>query len=972
MLIEVPYSSCDIVYIIYAGCNYGSNFITYSLQTPIGVIIPEKTRQNHTNETWETESYDHFSNAPLNYDLGGIVHEFVHAGSGLILGNTVIGDYGYANQGQWVDLSAMYSRDVPGSTARHLDPWAKLQLGWLDYSILSAGVYDNYALPVVEKAYNGCAPRVAVIPIDVPWSPAQPDWTTGHYLIVENRRAYDLDHNLPTSGFLVWEYDHRLIDGGRGGLTLVEADGEYKVKFSPTAATSSSFFNEEQELSVWSKHVLGGMDGAAFRADPSTPQIEKRNRAITLKFGDYSTATDVNTIPMIAIDQPHTNSFNATQYNNQKKLVFTPNSCALVECSNMGASQTESQILLHVSTDFGNTWRDAYVMNDVALWSGTSFEPVATAAKAPAVASLHASDDNFFVVWQESVQGGLYRVKGAFPGQTPIDLATTPIACATGELLPAISYGFVDPVTGNTAAKIVFASDNGLMECLSTDNGATWSAPALIPGSTPAASHPSIGMSQDHEVLVFRDLDPATGLPDLFIRKDGGAVENLTNQWEALSAHHSPTISVSGDVAHIAWIASKVEPFMGTPIAHQKTATVSLDLSSSGISQVATFINRKYDRLEVNTSPAIAAVPTLGLEQAAAMIWTTTDENPGARMYMNVYRKNPLSGFYEWPPNGRESSLSTLTTMGPVIEAKDGNVRMVVTRGEESPYRLLGQLMADDLGPGTIRWEGERTVEYLYRDIPSGAFVGAVHAEQPRVVHMQGDPEVFDIAGPDPYGITSTYVHDHSMTTAVLLDRYSAITWDLRLMRTAANLNQDTVEVVAHLFDVLSSLEVGSSTVARIPAACLDTAFTLGLELPPSLYPSALVTVNLEVRQGVFDAPTSAMAILVNNYGVDDTVSKAAVRNQITATGVLSGGLSVSPQPVRTEAAITYDAEDAGGGRLRIFDYLGRCVHAADIVSLRPGPATYHLDTGALRAGSYLVILDHGNARSVGRLTVVK
>jgi hypothetical protein len=226
-----PYwQQCDVVILVAAGQGGPHETDLLTAGPPFFSIISEKT------------SSDNYEDAILNFNMAGVIHEYIHAAFNH-------GDYGYDRwtytgagtlwnkRARWTGISGMYPHSLP-NRPYHLDPWAKLKFGWIDYEILTEGEYVNKSLPIIAQPEDdGIWPKVIVIPIDVPWSFNEPDWDQGHYLIIENRRrvpdSYDdkIADESSDGGFLVWEFDQRLNDDERYGLTLVEADGNYDMKF---------------------------------------------------------------------------------------------------------------------------------------------------------------------------------------------------------------------------------------------------------------------------------------------------------------------------------------------------------------------------------------------------------------------------------------------------------------------------------------------------------------------------------------------------------------------------------------------------------------------------------------------------------------------------------------------------------------------------------------------------------------------
>jgi hypothetical protein len=110
-----------------------------------------------------------------------------------------------------------------------------------------------------------------------------------------------------------------------------------------------------------------------------------------------------------------------------------------------------------------------------------------------------------------------------------MDISSTEFDCTSGELLPSVAYGYVD-AQARTIARIVFATDQGLYESMSTDDGASWSNPVQVSGTTSTSTRPSLAMSEEHEILVWREYDGSTGVASIYYRFDGGNAIDLTGQ----------------------------------------------------------------------------------------------------------------------------------------------------------------------------------------------------------------------------------------------------------------------------------------------------------------------------------------------------------------------------------------------------------------------------------------------------------
>jgi hypothetical protein len=453
-----PYREmCDQIFVVYAGTGSMHTAIYHTSTSPGYAFFPEKTRHN-----------DHVDDI-LTFYMSSAVHEYIH----MTLNQD---DYGYDRwvhrkhglrdkRARWMGLSGMYMHGLQ-NRPYHLDPWAKLKFGWIDFEILTEGEYVDKSLPFIAQPEDGIVPKVFVIPVNVPWSINAPNWDQGHYLIIENRRrvsgGYDdnvTEENSP-GGFLVWEFDERLKDTQRGGLTLVEADGNYDMKFKDSRwiydqlaspgdfphtvflPTASDFWSEPAVLSTWSRHLLGMLDPTTMFNTHYAPDVVKTvPRQITIRFGEYEAVGDENVIPYISVGIPTSNISTATKNNNQSKLIKDGDKLVFVATADYSGDAEQGKITVFESLDNGQTWNDVSFMNDIDIyelptwdptWDPSSFTPefqgvnpwkpavVESGAAAPAIARIEGS---WGVVWQQKVAAGESRVFFSLPSGAPVDLA---------------------------------------------------------------------------------------------------------------------------------------------------------------------------------------------------------------------------------------------------------------------------------------------------------------------------------------------------------------------------------------------------------------------------------------------------------------------------------------------------------------------------------------------------------------------
>ncbi|MDX9757524.1 MAG: hypothetical protein RBU27_00030, partial [Bacteroidota bacterium] len=419
-------SYCDVVFIVYAGTSMYNLTAEDSTGRLWACVLSEKT----THPADDTLDYrDDF----INFSLAAFTHEYIHAISDIYLdpaehqGVNAILDYGYDKSRftPWIGLSGMYTYGA-SNKPYHLDPWAKLLLGWIDHDMLGYGEYFDRELPVIDDETASSAPEVAVIPIDVPWDPADPVWYRGHYLIIENRR---IPENGPDSrivpgdslvgGFLVWEYDDRLTEGERGGLTVVEADGRYDLKYRVKAKNPGlgpsidDFWGDSTSLSTWSDHLLGLHDPDSLRA-PSHELSFQRTipRQITIRFGPYSASGSSNIIPYISGGKPTSNNPAATRNNNQRKLIKNSDRLTFVCTDYLGGDTTKPMICLHEMEENGQSWSSYEILSDVSVYDTLATEPwnprIGNIVANPAIARIA---EDWGVAWQEKVADSEYIVR---------------------------------------------------------------------------------------------------------------------------------------------------------------------------------------------------------------------------------------------------------------------------------------------------------------------------------------------------------------------------------------------------------------------------------------------------------------------------------------------------------------------------------------------------------------------------------
>lgn len=151
--------------------------------------------------------------------IGTFVHEFGHV-LGLADHYNAYDDYGVYDPGEW-DTMASASYNNNGNTPPLFTAFERYEVGWLDYTELSATTDTTVVLP--ELNASNMAYRISV--------PGNDD----EYFILENRQQAGWDAYLPGHGMLVWhiDYDQEAWDendvnntANHQRVDIVEADGK--------------------------------------------------------------------------------------------------------------------------------------------------------------------------------------------------------------------------------------------------------------------------------------------------------------------------------------------------------------------------------------------------------------------------------------------------------------------------------------------------------------------------------------------------------------------------------------------------------------------------------------------------------------------------------------------------------------------------------------------------------------------------
>jgi hypothetical protein len=1002
-----PYwQQCDVVILVAAG--QGGPHVTDLLTAgpPFFSIISEKT------------SSDDSTDAILNFSMAGVIHEYIHAAFNH-------GDYGYDlwtyigndryklwnRRARWTGISGMYPHSLP-NRPYHLDPWAKLKFGWIDYEILTEDEYVNKSLPIIAQPEDdGIWPKVLVIPIDVPWSFNEPDWDQGHYLIIENRRrvpdSYDdkiADENSD-GGFLVWEFDQRLNDDERYGLTLVEADGNYDMKFKDSRwiynqkkttdifphqvflPTASDFWSEPAVLSTWSRHLLGMLDPTTMFGSSSltyAPDVVRTvPRQITIRFGEYDAEGDENVIPYISVGSPTSNTQIATKNNNQSKLIKDGDKLVFVATADYSGDAEQGKITVFESLDNGLTWNDVRFMNDIDIyevptwdstWVPSSFTPdfqgvntwkpavAETGAAAPALAKI---EDSWRVVWQRKLGNGTSRLLIAGPTDSiGADITDLDIDRSDDEVTPVIAWGRVLPGTPDTTLlKVVWCTDSGLYQMRSSDGGATWldSSAVHIAGTSSASINPSLAMSANYEVLVYEEQEA------IKIIIDGGTAVNLSDLHPEFLRNLTPSVTLAGSTAHVVWAAEVKEkiPQLGPGEYHHiKPVHKVLDLTQVPTkANVSNLINDVWNRrLEEAQRPVMAVRDVPTEDGLGSLLWSVYDHGEGRRLRTNAFSYNAATEKYEWERNNPLTSYSHFTANRPVYHpaiASDGSdIRYILTRAEEGLFAIRTAA----LPPPIPEWErhlGEKEVAISVLDAPTTAWQNRIVYKQPLLLDNQGQQlAVPDIAGIPYDGFDGSHdgprIAELTMTPKLFLMAGDIVTWQIQVQRLPGNIYNDTSTVRLDMYDVVSQQIIESSVQILLPPDKLDSTFVLTVALPPSHYPGDTITVSVDVRGDAYDSGSRYYTAMQNIICVEEAMEKSPPREAPrTATAPGQPTLHVYPQPASGVLYLSMQAPPYTQAVVSMYDYLGRRVKRWTASVSGDGNLRLSTDISGLRSGVY-------------------
>ena len=158
-----------------------------------------------------------------------------------------VGEFSLMGRGSWTNRHW-------GFSPSHIDPWHKLQKGWLDYEIVK-GEPVNYTLQPVSDTVGTALPRVAIL--KGRGTPGQTNWTGSglEYFILENRSVLNFDRALNygdvsfDGGMVLWQYAGDITLPNSLKLRVIEADANATYPDGNMALQSGAPGSNQGEVS---------------------------------------------------------------------------------------------------------------------------------------------------------------------------------------------------------------------------------------------------------------------------------------------------------------------------------------------------------------------------------------------------------------------------------------------------------------------------------------------------------------------------------------------------------------------------------------------------------------------------------------------------------------------------------------------------------------------------------------------------
>ncbi len=205
------------------------------------------------------------------HGFGGFAHEFGHQ----IGFRDYYGSFGggpkFSDGLGKFSLMGTGSAELHQFSPNHLDPWNKLQIGWLDYEIITNDT-TGYTLLAVEDTSIAGLPKVGILPGR--GQPGNGIWTGNdlEYFILENRSTLGFDLTLnfgdPSfgGGMMTWHYAGGTPSFANGyNIRVIEADadsanpdGDLSIPWGDDGSRSD-FFPGDSAVTLINDYTLPGL-----------------------------------------------------------------------------------------------------------------------------------------------------------------------------------------------------------------------------------------------------------------------------------------------------------------------------------------------------------------------------------------------------------------------------------------------------------------------------------------------------------------------------------------------------------------------------------------------------------------------------------------------------------------------------------------------------------------------------------------
>jgi hypothetical protein len=964
----INWDSLDVVIVLFAGVN------PFGIAKAGSIAVDPTKRITYAVSSERTESWGGQPAKSLFLYPSVVFHEFLHAAFSALDLHTrsdwpnvpdVTGVGHFSPMGD----NAPYTAYTPPM----LDPWHRLTYGWLRYYTPNA-TFDTlnlvvpidtlaFGLPIVEQKFNGGAPYVLVIPMDRHSDTS--DFFASDYrcVIVENRRAIAWDsvvaidedlisatkgQRLGDGGFLVWGVENW---NRFGPAWVYEADNGFESW--DTAGWYGSprdlyGYAGPQEFALWSSPSVFA------RPDSYGLNYINSARNIYLKFPSYSTASNVNEISRLVIDQfvPSEHAYAgdmeddqaSTKYSAQQKVDVRPD-------RTLATYHTAAGQAFVTSGSYPEEQREAVWLNRLIGSQSANINNTA-------IGTYSGSDLAASYVWQMEYPDG-YDVEVRL-GDKALDKLNS---------LGTKKFGRFDqpphPViaTKRQFGVLAFAGDDGIYVSTSKQGGRYWSDAWKLPGSAAGSKNPAViideSMTDTMFVVVYTDITNRV----MLYQKSSGHVAVISNG-AFQEACGTPTLARLG---------AKLSTVYRYHDRNDNTGYIAR--CESNLSDMTTprdydaFGLRDQTSLQFNRDP-VALYTDLTDPDRFSLCWIYGD---GEKL-LSTARKQTGKEPYE----GYESILSTRTTSYPhLIQNAPGNPKFIVSRSGSIQRTGQGGLIMNpdtlpslivmsrqedlDANPNILRLETELGMNF----IEASSRLMHLQLGTPVVVHSYDTMAIAHYDYEASKDFTTEPVDTLTRTTVFgITDQDAALfTLDVTCDQTAA----DTIVFESFLVEASSGNVLSSSGEIKLAPFIGDSIMTVGLELPYG-YPPSDCHIATSMSRGYYSAG-NAMDLYLTRYMLFNDVPMPK-RSRREATPVpVANGIQVYPQPARDE--IRFVVEGPENATVTLTNLLGRRLREVSVTG--NGKSTHgRMGLEGLVPGMYILVVQSERNVRTAKVVIVR